>query len=43
LQSRWAALVQPAPKLVDLTSADVSAMTTVPPGVVASVTGALAR
>jgi type IV pilus assembly protein PilM len=43
LQSRWAALVQPAPKLVDLTSADVSAMTTVPPGVVAGVAGALAR
>lgn len=43
LQSRWAALIQPAPRLVDLTSADASAMTTVPPGVVAGVAGALAR
>ncbi len=41
-QSRWAALVQPAPRLVDLTPADASAMTTVPAGVVAGVTGALA-
>ena len=42
-QSRWASLVQPAPKLVDLAPADQpSAMTTVPPGVIAGVTGALA-
>ncbi|HVT99521.1 MAG TPA: hypothetical protein VHE33_18625 [Acidobacteriaceae bacterium] len=41
-QTRWAALVQPAPRLVDLTPADASAMTSVPAGVVAGVTGALA-
>jgi type IV pilus assembly protein PilM len=41
-QSRWAGLVQPAPRLVDLNPAGASAMTSVPPGVAAGVTGALA-
>jgi len=43
LQSRWSALVQPAPRLVDLTTAEASAMTSVPAGVLAGVTGALAN
>lgn len=43
LQSRWSALVQPAPRLVDLTAAEASAMTSVPAGVLAGVTGALAN
>jgi len=43
LESRWAALVQPAPKLVDLGPAEpASAQTRVPPGMMAGVTGALA-
>jgi len=42
LQSRWATLVQPAPRLVDLVAAETSAMTSVPPGVMAGVMGALA-
>ena len=42
VQSRWMTLVQPAPHLVDLASTDASALTTIPPGVTASVTGALA-
>jgi type IV pilus assembly protein PilM len=42
VQSRWAVLVQPAPKLVDLAPADSSALTAVPAGIVAGVTGALA-
>jgi type IV pilus assembly protein PilM len=41
-QTRWAALVQPAPRLLDLAAADASAMTSVPAGVMAGVTGALA-
>ena len=32
-QSSWAALVQPAPQLVDLASTDASALTSIPPGV----------
>ncbi len=43
LQSRWSALVQPAPRLVDLTTAEASAMTSVPAGVLSGVTGALAN
>ncbi|MFP5230170.1 MAG: hypothetical protein ACLGXA_21345 [Acidobacteriota bacterium] len=43
-QSRWASLVEPAPKLVDLTPAEApSAMTSVPAGAMAGVTGALAK
>jgi type IV pilus assembly protein PilM len=42
-QSRWVSLVDPAPKLVDLGLAEnASAMTSVPPGVMAGVAGALA-
>jgi type IV pilus assembly protein PilM len=42
MESRWAALVQPAPRLVDLAPAEQpSAMTSVPPGMMAGVTGAL--
>jgi type IV pilus assembly protein PilM len=41
-QSKWATLMQPAPKLVDLNPGDASAITTLPPGVAAGVTGALA-
>lgn len=42
-QSRWASLVQPAPRLVDLAPAErPSAMTSVPAGVIAGVAGALA-
>jgi type IV pilus assembly protein PilM len=40
-ESRWAALVQPAPKLVDLAGESAS-LTSVPAGVIAGVTGALA-
>lgn len=42
-QSRWVSLVDPAPRLVDLGLAEAaSAMTSVPPGVMAGVAGALA-
>ena len=42
-QSRWVALVEPAPRLADLGPAEtVSAMTSIPPGVTAGVMGALA-
>jgi type IV pilus assembly protein PilM len=42
-QSRWVSLVDPAPRLVDLEPAEqASAMTSVPAGVLAGVTGALA-
>lgn len=42
-QSRWAALVEPAPRIVDLGVPELgSAITSVPAGVTAGVTGALA-
>jgi len=42
-QSRWASLVEPAPRLADLGPAEtVSAVTSIPPGVTAGVMGALA-
>jgi len=42
-QARWVALVDPALKLVDLSQAEqASAMTSIPPGIMAGVTGALA-
>jgi type IV pilus assembly protein PilM len=42
-QSRWAVLVEPAPRLADLGPAEtVSAVTSIPPGVTAGVMGALA-
>ena len=42
-QSRWAALVDPAPRIVDLGVPELaSAITSVPAGVTAGVTGALA-
>jgi type IV pilus assembly protein PilM len=41
-QSRWISLVDPAPQIADLGLAAASAMTTIPPGVTAGVTGALA-
>lgn len=42
-QARWASLVEPSPRLVDLGPAEApSAMTSVPVGVMAGVTGALA-
>ena len=41
-QSRWAALVEPAPRLADLAAAELAAMTTIPAGVTAGVAGALA-
>lgn len=42
-QARWATLVQPAPRLVDLAAEETpSAMTSVPPGMMAGVMGALA-
>jgi len=42
-QSRWASLVEPAPRLADLGPVEtVSAMTSLPVGVMAGVTGALA-
>ncbi len=41
-QSRWAALVEPAPRIVDLGAAEIaSALTSIPAGVTAGVTGAL--
>jgi type IV pilus assembly protein PilM len=42
-QSRWAALVEPAPRIVDLGAPETaSALTSIPAGVTAGVTGALA-
>jgi type IV pilus assembly protein PilM len=41
-QSRWISLVDPAPQIADLGLPAASAMTTIPPGVTAGVTGALA-
>ena len=41
-QSRWLSLVDPAPRIADLGSTEGSALTTIPPGVTAGVTGALA-
>jgi type IV pilus assembly protein PilM len=41
-QSGWIALVDPAPRIVDLGVAAASMLTTIPPGIVAGVTGALA-
>ncbi|MFZ0271920.1 MAG: hypothetical protein WB524_00430 [Acidobacteriaceae bacterium] len=41
-QSGWIALVDPAPRIVDLGVAAASMLTTIPPGIAAGVTGALA-
>ncbi len=41
-QSRWISLVDPAPRIVDLGSTEGSATTSMPEGVTAGVTGALA-
>jgi type IV pilus assembly protein PilM len=40
-QSRWAALVEPAPRIADLAAAELAAMTTIPAGMAAGVVGAL--
>ncbi len=40
--SRWLSLVDPAPRIADLGSTEGSALTTIPSGVTAGVTGALA-